>query len=437
MDINYIFAYLCVCFGVFAIYYGYKILTKRQKEKIELNHILLILLFSLIQIYIGLSEFNEYKIFINLFLNVVFITTIYRDNFKNIFITVLLLYSVEILFELVYSFIFLIVNSNSYIITSINSLVIRNLFSILVVLNLILTLSIKSTKKFLNKILYLIIDKQAVIVRILLIIFYLFIIYIIIIYTININIKNYYNNLVSSIIILSCMTILIKYKNKIIDVEENQKIILEYMKKYEFLIDKYRINKHEMLNNLVLLNSYEDKNSIEFKKLLKELINNYSTSYKTEYRNIGYLPAGIKGILYYKINIIEKNNINFTFNCIKNLNNLLNERNTKDYSKLCRLLNIFLDNAIEAANKSDQKMIILDIYMENNFIVFYIENSFSNKLNINLINEKYYSTKGKNRGIGLFIAQKLKRSSTTIEYEQYINKSKNFVTKLKIRNNHT
>ena len=151
----------------------------------------------------------------NLFLNVVFITTIYRDNFKNIFITVLLLYSVEILFELVYSFIFLIVNSNSYIITSINSLVIRNLFSILVVLNLILTLSIKSTKKFLNKILYLIIDKQAVIVRILLIIFYLFIIYIIIIYTININIKNYYNNLVSSIIILSCMTILIKYKNKI------------------------------------------------------------------------------------------------------------------------------------------------------------------------------------------------------------------------------
>ena len=272
MNISYVFSYLIVCFGVFTIYYGYKILSRRQKEKIEIRQFLLILLFSLFQFYIGLSSLNYYKIVINLFLNVALITVLYKDNFKKIFTTVLLLYIIEIFLEIIYSFLFLFLNFNSSSVTSIKTLIIRDLFSMLIVLNLILLLSFKKIKKIIKKFLYLILIKQAKIVEILLIIFYCFIIYIMIVYTVNISLDNYYTNLVSMIIIMCSIFISIKYKDQIIYIEEKQKIILDYMRKYEFLIDKYRINKHEMLNNLILLNSYKNKNSSEYKKLLKKMI---------------------------------------------------------------------------------------------------------------------------------------------------------------------
>ena len=71
---------------------------------------------------------------------------------------------------------------------------------------------------------------------------------------------------------------------------------------------------------------------------------------------------------------------------------------------LCKILGIFLDNAIEAAHQSAEKTISLSIKKDENYEKYFIaiENSFSGNVNINEIFKKGISTKGDNRGLGLW-----------------------------------
>lgn len=432
MHIEYLLSYFVVFMGILIFFLSYNRLTNKFNNKIKFKHILIILLFSLIQLYMGLSNYNNYKVFINLLLNIVMVYIIYKDNLKIISLAMIFIYIIEISLEIAYSFIFVILGFNTYTITSLNGLIIRNLFSIIVYFNLLIIMYNCKVNKFLQKIIDLILIKKAKVIKILFVTLYSFIIYIILILTIENNFTNYYVNLISIVLILSCVSIVVIYKNKIEDQEEHKKVILHYITKYELLIEKYKINKHEMLNNLILLNSYKDKNSKKYQKLINEIIKEYSIS-GNDYNNIAHLPYGIKGIIYYKMNKLEAKNINFIFNSIKDLNNILNEDITPEYPKICKLLNIFLDNAIEATIKTRNKFIMLDIYKEKNYIIFYIENSFNDKISLKFLNNKYYSTKGKNRGIGLFVANQLRQQTKVITYNQYINRNKNFVTALKVK----
>ena len=432
MYIEYLLSYFVVFMGILIFFLSYNRLTNKFNNKIKFKHILIILLFSLIQLYMGLSNYNNYKVFINLFLNIVMVYIIYKDNLKIISLAMIFVYIIEISLEIAYSFIFVILGFNTYTITSLNGLIIRNLFSIIVYFNLLIIMYNCKVNKFLQKIINLILIKKAKVIKILFVTLYSFIIYVILILTIENNFTNYYVNLISIVLILSCVSIVVIYKNKIEDEEEHKKVILHYITKYELLIEKYKINKHEMLNNLILLNSYKDKNSKKYQKLINEIIKEYSIS-GNDYNNIAHLPYGIKGIIYYKMNKLETKNINFIFNSIKDLNNILNEDITPEYPKICKLLNIFLDNAIEATIKTRNKFIMLDIYKEKNYIIFYIENSFNDKISLKFLNNKYYSTKGKNRGIGLFVANQLRQQTKVITYNQYINRNKNFVTVLKVK----
>ena len=64
---------------------------------------------------------------------------------------------------------------------------------------------------------------------------------------------------------------------------------------------------------------------------------------------------------------------------------------------------------------------------------FYIENSFSSNIDLDRITEKGESSKGSNRGYGLFIASKLIREKDDIDLEQHIDNNK-FISILTIKN---
>ena len=65
---------------------------------------------------------------------------------------------------------------------------------------------------------------------------------------------------------------------------------------------------------------------------------------------------------------------------------------------------IALDNAIQACLKSYSKILILNLYYEDNQIIMDIKNTFEANLNLDDLGTINYSTKGKRRGLGLFSA---------------------------------
>ena len=238
---------------------------------------------------------------------------------------------------------------------------------------------------------------------------------------------------ITAFLVMICVIVCIQYlKNK--NSEKEQEALLKLMNEYETLLEIDKENRHEMLNNLVVLKSYKNKSSKEYEKILENMINQYQNNKTNYYSNIYKLPSGVKGIVYYKINNIINQNIKFNTLITKESYKRIEALNSEDYYKVCKILGILLDNAIEACQESEEKELLIDIYNEDDNTNIYIENSFKGKINIKELSKRGYSTKGRNRGLGLDIVSKLIKKSEYLKLEQYIYKER-FVSILKITNN--
>ena len=203
------------------------------------------------------------------------------------------------------------------------------------------------------------------------------------------------------------------------------------MEKYEKIIDSNRENNHELLNNLLVLKSIKNKNSKEFNNLFDELVNN-SANKGMKAKNIYNLPSGIKGIFYYKLYGLEEKNYNISINVSKRSKTLFKKIDYNNNIVLSKIVAIVLDNAIEASSKTSNKCLIIDVYEIDNNIVIEIANSYKGKIDINNIRERKYTTKGKNRGYGLYIMNNLLKNSSDIKVEQST-KDNYFYTKIMLK----
>ena len=81
---------------------------------------------------------------------------------------------------------------------------------------------------------------------------------------------------------------------------------------------------------------------------------------------------------------------------------------TGDVLDLARILGIFLDNAIEAALETEAPQLSFAMIKEASEVVFRISNSFlQSDIPLSRLGEAGVSTKGKNRGVGLYNARQM------------------------------
>ena len=95
-----------------------------------------------------------------------------------------------------------------------------------------------------------------------------------------------------------------------------------------------------------------------------------------------------------------------------------------DIIDLIRSIGILLDNAIEAAISTEEKYIALGIIKKESYIIIVIMNSYDGEINsVAKLFKEGYSTKGKNRGLGLS------------NLKEMVNKNKNVLLDTSIENN--
>lgn len=221
---------------------------------------------------------------------------------------------------------------------------------------------------------------------------------------------------------LLCMS-LFYFINIIVDTTNNLDLTKEYNNKLELynktmqeLIDIQRRTVHEFNNKLTVLNGYiadkkYDDASIFISKSLKETKNLDSSLFK----NIK--NSGLKSLLLFKYAEIKDKNIGFELMVNKRIENLI-----VDSDDVCKILGIFIDNAIEAAASSRNPFISIGIVKVEEAINITIMNSIpddqlstsqnsqktrSEELSIDKVYKEGYSKKGYNRGFGLSIAKDL------------------------------
>lgn len=250
------------------------------------------------------------------------------------------------------------------------------------------------------------------------------------------------NNIITylAIIVMLICILLYLFKQKI----ENEKIskkydeLLDVMKSYESDIEEQRTLRHETKNEFAtikckLQDKEDNKTIIEY---IDSVIGEKEKAGSTKYSKFKYLPSnGLKGFFYYKFIEAEKKGINVSINISKQIeNSFLKDIETKDFKDLARIVGVYLDNAIEASSTSEDKKLGIEMYLIKEKIEIIITHTFNNEINLDKIGKESFSTKGKHRGHGLLLVNKILSENNMFEAKNEIRENI-YIQSLKIKDN--
>lgn len=183
----------------------------------------------------------------------------------------------------------------------------------------------------------------------------------------------------------------------------------QHNKTLELLQDNTRAFRHDLSNIVQGMYGYIDNNDMEgLKKYYTQFTQDiqHTNNLMTLSPKVINNPA-VYNVLANKYHKADEQGIKINLDAFLDLNTL----QIKIY-EFTRVLGILMDNAIEAASETEEKIINVTLKKDSKKQLLIIENSYTEKdINTEKIYEKGYSTKTGNSGLGLWeIRQILKKN---------------------------
>ena len=252
----------------------------------------------------------------------------------------------------------------------------------------------------------------------------------------NSNTKSFFIGSFAIIVFITILFSFIKQNIKNERLTKEYDNLIDFVKEYEMIIENQRIDRHENKNTLVnikskLIDKSKRNDIIEY---IDSILKEKTTFSKEKYAKLGYLPSnGFKGLFYYKIDRAENIGIKVSISIPKDVSkSLLYDLKGNDYKELCKIIGVYLDNAIEASIISDDKNIGIEIYNRQDYVSVIISNSYCGEIDEVSINKTGYSTKGSGRGYGLSLVNRIIKSNPIFENETNVT-PKLYIQKLTIK----
>jgi two-component system sensor histidine kinase AgrC len=185
-----------------------------------------------------------------------------------------------------------------------------------------------------------------------------------------------------------------------------------YTLELETLYDDMRKFKHDYINMLASMASYlEEDNIPALKVIFNEKIIPLGEKLMHDDLRLGRLSyleqVELKGIISSKCLYAQELGISVFIDIVEPITLDM------DIIDLCRVMGIWLDNAIEAARESDNPMIKIGIIKKESTTYVVVSNSVKSMPPLYKLREKGFSTKGDRRGIGL---QSVREVLNTYDY---------------------
>lgn len=428
--VGYVACYLSILLNSYVLFWCYsKTGVERKSSKIEclVSVIVLSVFVYLVNVFVGTS----FKWIVVYTLITLLFYFNYKEGMYNVIFKSIIVYVIMIFADIVSSIV-LIVFVKSVNIETVN--LFKALGSFLNSTCMFLMFSFKPFVKLINSFFSKILKKSYL--PVICVSFFLLFVFWLIEYYHKVIFSS--DTIIISIIVMLFLMFLfvmlaLQYlKNKNNEIQKQQLLVL--MHEYENVLNQTSENRHEMLNDLLILRSIADKNSSEFTRTLDGIIRQYDTKKFKKYTSLAKLPTGVKGMIYYKIAFINENEINFD-TVVNGVDYAKFEAMDKElYYKVCKILGILMDNAIDACVDSDKKKLVVSVYTETEDLCVEIDNSYSGIVDTDEIKKKGYTTKGKNHGYGLTILNRIVDETEELEFEQSINDNdKLFTSILKIK----
>lgn len=424
--VGYVACYLSILLNSYVLFWCYsKTGVERKSSKIEclVSVIVLSVFVYLVNVFVGTS----FKWIVVYTLITLLFYFNYKEGMYNVIFKSIIVYVIMIFADIVSSIV-LIVFVKSVNIETVN--LFKALGSFLNSTCMFLMFSFKPFVKLINSFFSKILKKSYL--PVICVSFFLLFVFWLIEYYHKVIFSS--DTIIISIIVMLFLMFLfvmlaLQYlKNKNNEIQKQQLLVL--MHEYENVLNQTSENRHEMLNDLLILRSIADKNSSEFTRTLDGIIRQYDTKKFKKYTSLAKLPTGVKGMIYYKIAFINENEINFD-TVVNGVDYAKFEAMDKElYYKVCKILGILMDNAIDACVDSDKKKLVVSVYTETEDLCVEIDNSYSGIVDTDEIKKKGYTTKGKNHGYGLTILNRIVDETKELEFEQSINDNDKLFTSI-------
>lgn len=214
--------------------------------------------------------------------------------------------------------------------------------------------------------------------------------------------SNYYVNLLFMFSIIFVIVLIIRSEFRYDKLNDENKQMLNYVTKYEKIITEQGKANHEFKNQLMVIRGYAQMNSpklIEYLDSVVEDSNKTHSSYLISQLN-KFPDGGIKGLLYYKLSLMDDFKIKYDINVETGVKTKLNSLGTNTYKNITKILGVLLDNAIDASKQAKNKKIVISVIKEKSNVIFKIYNTYKGKIDISKIGTGH-TTKGKGHGYGL------------------------------------
>lgn len=217
----------------------------------------------------------------------------------------------------------------------------------------------------------------------------------------------------------------INYKRKKQELDDYYK----YTVQIEKINNKMRKFRHDYTNILLTMSEYLREDDLEgLKKYYHEHISPLKSEFESNTMRLNGIEnlkvREIKGLITTKILQAQENDIEITVEVADEIAHI-----AMDSIQLSRVLGIIMDNAIEASNTIDNPNIQIAFINTDESVMIIIMNKVPNDMpKLHTLFQDGFSTKGKNRGIGLTTLKEIIDQTdnvfldTTIENHYFIQK---------------
>lgn len=215
---------------------------------------------------------------------------------------------------------------------------------------------------------------------------------------------------------------MIKNNNKYLEINSKYSTALDCLKEYEKILDQYKVSNHENKNQLLTIRSMVVNKEKNIPKYIDTIIDEKIEDDEKLMFQTTIIPAGgLRAVIYSKILDMKKNDIVFSLNVDKKIRTVdfigLGDKLAYD---VCRIISVYLDNAIDAVSSNKDGSISIEFYIENQNLCISIANTFTT-IDLDRIDEMGYTTKTSGHGYGLpLVKQIISKNNDSLKNERKI-----------------